>query len=286
MKNLLTLIFLVVSLNAFAVCLNPLSRTNMTKPESAKYNNDFNNLQARYNELPGDCVANDSLRDSELEDSSVTTDKIANNTITADKFAPGVFPIYGKPLRIRAYTTSGTWQKSIDTGSVFVQVIGGGSAASAFSSGNCTSTSGQASSFGSLCVANGGSTSSGAGGSSAAGDLNINGGNGSIGYFQCTNHNGSYCEDSTETGGAGGRSVVPSYGFGGSSFDGGYQDSFTTGYFYGGGAGGYCARSILASSLPDSVPVTVGARGAFNCSSVFLARDGGQGLVLVYEYAK
>lgn len=79
----LFLIGLLISVNALGVCSSPISRTNNTANQvltSTKYNLDLNTAYSKINNLPGDCIT----------DETITTDKIADEAVTAAKIEPSV----------------------------------------------------------------------------------------------------------------------------------------------------------------------------------------------------
>jgi hypothetical protein len=289
MKNLcLVIILLIFTGKVFAICFSPLSRTNINPgvvPTATKYNADFNDLYAKANELPGDCVADGTIFENKIADGAATTAKIKNASVTYNDFAPGVIPVYGKPIRIRAFTSSGTWIKSIDVGSIFVQVVGGGGASRENFSGGASNTSSSASSFGSHCVGNGGARSANAtgasGGTASSGDINLTGASG-----QRQTAKSCYYEDPVDYyctyGGRGGDSLLGKFGQGGS-----YMFE-STGIVNsgGGGAGGYCAKIIQRANLADSETVTIGVGGYATGTESTLANPGQNGIVLIYEYEK
>lgn len=84
MKNLALLLSLwFASGYAYAVCSSPISRTNNSANQvltSTKYNLDLNTVYSKVNNLPGDCI----------NDETITTDKIADGAITAEKIAAAV----------------------------------------------------------------------------------------------------------------------------------------------------------------------------------------------------
>lgn len=90
MKNLLLLLSLFfVSLETWAVCSAPISRTNNTTGQvltSTKYNLDLNTVYSKVNALPGDCIDDSSIATAKLAAASVTTAKLAAE-VTA-KFMP------------------------------------------------------------------------------------------------------------------------------------------------------------------------------------------------------
>lgn len=256
------LVLLFFSINSFAVCISPISRTNvLTKPTSARYNGDLSLLFDQLNDLSGSCINDNSITENQFPDSSLTVDKFADSSVTNAKFAEGVIPSFGKPLRIKAYTSSGTWIKQADVGSILVQVVGGGGGTGSFNA-----SAGTASSFGSHCIGNGGSaainnaeTSSSPGGSSSGGDVNLPGGAGD--------------RPSLEPISRGGISMLGPYGRGGA-------DIQANG---GGGAGGFCMKVISKNALSDSVTVTIGNAG-LNLSGNGV--NGTKGLVIIYEYGR
>lgn len=91
MKNLLLLSsFILLIGQASAVCLSPISRTNSGTNSvltSTKYNLDLNTIYNRTNNLPGDCLVDDSVNGSKLIDSTVTAAKLASNSVTTAKIA-------------------------------------------------------------------------------------------------------------------------------------------------------------------------------------------------------
>lgn len=84
MKNLkLFLLLFFYSASVLAVCSSPISRTNNTANQvltSTKYNLDLNTVYSKVNNLPGDCIT----------DETITTDKIADEAVTSAKLAPGL----------------------------------------------------------------------------------------------------------------------------------------------------------------------------------------------------
>lgn len=284
MRTLLILFFVLITGEAWGICSSPITRRNVNTGEinySTVINADFNNLYAHINEVDGDCFVENSIPTSALADDAVGEDEFANATITAAKFAPGVFPTYQKLIRARAYASSATWVKGLDVSAVFIQVIGGGGAST-----NSSGTAGGVSRFGLHCTANGGASttglSAGAGGTATGGDINLPGGDGT----RTTSVAGA-CFDPVCPGciatacyhtGDGGKSFLSYYGNGGVSYLGG-----------GGGAGGYCAKLILKASLNSSETVTVGAAAV----STFTSSSGdrrtgvapaGKGIVIIYEF--
>lgn len=92
MKNTLVLLLAFFTLDAFAVCSSPISRTNAgtnTVLTSTRYNADLNTVYNRVNTLPGDCVSDASIATAKLIDSSVTTAKINDGAVTFAKLAAG-----------------------------------------------------------------------------------------------------------------------------------------------------------------------------------------------------
>lgn len=80
MKLLISLFFLVTSLEAFALCSTVLSRNNYTTNQiltSSALNADFNQLVTKTNEIDGDCITDATLAKAKLEASAF------NETITS-----------------------------------------------------------------------------------------------------------------------------------------------------------------------------------------------------------
>jgi hypothetical protein len=268
MKIFKALLLLAIPLNCFAVCVAPISRANVGSTSvltSTKYNTDVNTAYNRSNNLPGDCVIDDSITAGKLADGAVTNSKIADGTITVAKLASGVNPRAGRLIRMSAVTASGTWTKGIDVGAILVQVVGGGGA-----SYHASSTAGGNSSFGGHCVANGGGkansngSTGGVGGTATSGDINISGENGH-----------AYAYSNNGIGGRGGLSMLGNFGAGGF----GSLPSFGSG---GGGGGGYCAKLIDYTALGATETITIGAGGTNPGSNTTAGRPGA---VIIYEYS-
>lgn len=262
MKLIISLICMLFVIEAHALCLSPLSRTNINSgqiPTSLKYNSDFNDLYDRINNFPGDCIADNSIKTAAFEDDVFTTDMITNATVTASNFASGVVPVMGKLLRIRAYTATGSLKKSPDMTAVLVHVVGGGGATSSTNASN-----GGTSSFGSHCSASGGAKAvnnaanvRSLGGFGTNGNINLSGGLGDRPHLNPSSK--------------GGVSMFGTFGKGGEDIQGNG----------GGGAGGYCMKLILAADIEDTVTITVGSGGT-NLSGN--GTNGKGGIVIVYEY--
>ena len=92
MKNILTLLFVVFAFNSWRVCISPISRTNNGSGSvltSAKYNLDANTVYNRANNLPGDCIIDESVSGTKLIDNTVTGAKITADSITTAKIVDG-----------------------------------------------------------------------------------------------------------------------------------------------------------------------------------------------------
>ncbi|MDQ3159095.1 MAG: hypothetical protein M3P98_03120 [bacterium] len=118
MKNIILLFALIlISRNAFSVCSSPISRVNNGANAvltSTKYNLDVNTAYTRLNELPGDCVTNETI----------TSAKILNGTIVnADISASAA--IARSKLATTNYVISTVGSGSFSTSSVtYVDVTG------------------------------------------------------------------------------------------------------------------------------------------------------------------
>lgn len=272
MKKLLLITIILISQNSLARCLAPIFRTNINQgqiPTSLLYNSDFNNLYAGINNIPGDCIADNSLDSDSIQDEAITEIKIANGSVTAAKIAIGAIPPRSRLMGIRAFTGSSTYSKRAGVDFVLVELVGGGGGA-----GNSSIkplTSGESSSFGSFCTATGGErfdgkgliTDGGYGGSGSGGDINLAGDRG---------------KSISQNVGHGGQSFLSPFG------DGAMGEIVES---RGGGSGGYCSKIIQRNSLPDSTVVTVGGGGTFAHTTpdgYYWSGNGQNGLVLVYEY--
>lgn len=255
--------------NVFAVCTTPISRANIGSNSvltATRYNADVNAAYVRANNLPGDCIVDASITTAKLAAGSVTAAKIEDGAITSAKLATGAIPEAGRLIRVSSFTSSGTWTRGTDVGSVMVQVVGGGGAS--FYSG---STDGGNSSFGGHCLANGGArpasgaylSAGGAGGTASNGDINLTGGEGDTAPFSGFGYAGY-----------GGMSVLGYFGMGGTG-----SSAAPSG---GGGAGGYCAKVIARANLNATEAVTVGTGGTNGAGAT---TPGKAGIVLVYEYS-
>lgn len=272
MKAILILVVMVLALEVRAVCFVPITRQNINPgqiPTSERYNSDFDNLYTRANNVPGDCLLDLSIQSEQIQDGSIESSLIANSSITAAKLAPGVIPPMGRPLRIKAYSSSAPWSRPADVGSIVVQVVGGG--------GGVTS-SGGASAFGSHCSAQGGlaSVSGGIGGSASGGDVNLQG---ASGEEQSQFNSGGQVPSYYKFRGVGGRSMLSPYGNGGSYIGSGIIGSTL---YKGAGSGGYCLKLISRENLGDPETITIGAGGTGQANS----NPGKSGLVLIYEFGK
>lgn len=182
---------------------------------------------------------------------------------------------FGRLLRIKSYPTAGTstWTKNPDVGFIIVELVGGGGGG-AYTSLN--GTAGGTTSFGAYFSAAGGGRglsagSGGAGGVGTGGDINFTGGRG-----------WDYFSGNLALGGEniyGGRGAIGST----QSIDGTGAGGNGAGNTGAGGAGGYSKKLILASSLTDTVTITVGAGGAGGYTIGW--NKGGSGRVIIYEFS-
>lgn len=255
------IISLLFSIDSFSACITPLVRTDVGFQNvltSAKYNADVNQAYNQLNNLPGDCIVDGSITSSKIADGTISSSKIANGAITSAKVASGAIPEAGRLLRISSFSSSGTWTKQSDVGSVLIHVIAGGGASSHASANN-----GGSSSFGAHCSASGGlkpsGNSGGLGGAGSGGDINLSGSSGE----NFSTNNGRY---------SGGGSFYGSVGQGGQGIG-----------VAGGGGGGYCAKLIAHGNLGATETVTVGLGGSHPSGGVSV---GGNGIVIIYEYSK
>jgi microcystin-dependent protein len=128
---------LILSNFAFGVCLSPISRTNNTTGQvltSTKYNLDLNTVYAKVNNLPGDCINDDTIATAKLQDGAVTEDKIAAAVLA--KFVPaGVIMPYGGTIAPSGYLLCNGQAVSRVTYADLFAAVG-----TAFGSGNGSTT--------------------------------------------------------------------------------------------------------------------------------------------------
>lgn len=92
MKNILILIVSFLSLEAFATCTSPISRTNNGTNAvltSTKYNADLNTAYNKINALPGDCITDETISGAKLIATTVTASKLASDSVTTVKILDG-----------------------------------------------------------------------------------------------------------------------------------------------------------------------------------------------------
>jgi microcystin-dependent protein len=126
-----------VATNAFAVCSSPISRTNNTTNQvltSTKYNLDLNTVYSKVNNLPGDCLTDATISTSKLIDQSVTADKIAAAVLA--KFVPaGSIVAFGGTVAPTGYLLcNGQAVSRTDYADLFTAI------GTAFGSGNGSTT--------------------------------------------------------------------------------------------------------------------------------------------------
>lgn len=286
MKTLLILFITLLSLETYATCTSPISRTNNGTNSvltSTKYNLDLNTIYNKVNALPGDCLTDETITGAKLTATTVTAAKLAADSVTTVKILDGAVTAAkmatnpGKLLRITKFTSSGTWTKPSDVGSVLVKVIGKGGSGGAGSNstggpptfsygggaggggGYCEKsinsatigasevvTIGTATSFGSHCVSNSGgngsTTAYGIGGTATSGDITLQG--------------NSATESMTGS--------VPFFGM--------FLKTF-------GFAGGFCTGGGTAGTA------NTGMGGVGGCGLGNAGGAGGSGLVIIYEYS-
>jgi hypothetical protein len=84
MKNLLIVFSMIFASNAMAVCSSPISRTNFSALQvltATRLNTDLNAAYARANELPGDCVTDETITSAKILNGTIVSADIANATI-------------------------------------------------------------------------------------------------------------------------------------------------------------------------------------------------------------
>jgi len=151
-----------------------------------------------------------------------------------------------------------------------VETVDGGNGGDGFDIGNGGNVAGEiggASSFSSLV-------------NNTTGDLILSGNAGSVSPMtSCSSTN---CNTKTYVSGQGGLSFIGTYGKGGSSYAG-----WNNLNFYGGTGGTYSRKILSSSSVPSSVPITIGAGGGNGNSSVggvTTSGTGNSGVVIIKEF--
>lgn len=98
MKNLLILTFIFLTQNLWAVCSSPISRTNNTANQvltSTKYNLDLNTVYSKVNNLPGDCITDETVSTAKIADGAVTSAKLAAGVLAAFIPVATILPFAG-----------------------------------------------------------------------------------------------------------------------------------------------------------------------------------------------
>lgn len=89
MKNILLLTLLLWSSLAFSVC-STISRSNYgfgVTLQSATLNSDLNTVYARVNDLPGDCLTDETVTSAKILDGTIANTDIATGAITPAKLS-------------------------------------------------------------------------------------------------------------------------------------------------------------------------------------------------------
>lgn len=136
MKKLILLIALFAT-QAHAVCTSPISRTNNTANQvltSTKYNLDLNTVYSKVNNLPGDCITDETITTDKIADEAVTAAKIDGDVLA--KFIPaGTILPFGGTVVPTGFLLCNGQQVSRTTYSDLYAVIGNN-----FGSGNGSTT--------------------------------------------------------------------------------------------------------------------------------------------------
>jgi hypothetical protein len=98
MNKILLIAFMVTMANyTFAVCSSPISRTNFTASQvltSTRLNTEFNSIYTRINELPGDCITDETITSAKITNGTiVNADISASAAIASSKIAAPNFSI-------------------------------------------------------------------------------------------------------------------------------------------------------------------------------------------------
>lgn len=82
MKNIVLLLTLFFVSNVMAVCSSPLSRNNFANREvltSTRLNLELNTIYSRANELPGDCITDETVTSAKIVDGTISSSDVASN---------------------------------------------------------------------------------------------------------------------------------------------------------------------------------------------------------------
>lgn len=89
MKSILIIFAMILTSEAMAVCSSPIARTNLGNVvlTATRYNTDLNTAYTRVNELPGDCITDETITSAKIDDGTIVNADISNTTITNAKLA-------------------------------------------------------------------------------------------------------------------------------------------------------------------------------------------------------
>lgn len=86
MKNIVLLISLMFASQAIAVCSTPITRTNfatLEKLTSTRLNTELNTIYTHANELPGDCITDETVTSSKIDDGTIVNADISASAAIA-----------------------------------------------------------------------------------------------------------------------------------------------------------------------------------------------------------
>lgn len=90
MKSMLIIFAMILTSEAMAVCSSPIARTNLGNVvlTATRYNTDLNTAYTRVNELPGDCITDETITSAKIDDGTiVNADISASAAIEMSKVA-------------------------------------------------------------------------------------------------------------------------------------------------------------------------------------------------------
>ena len=80
MKNILIIFAMILTSEAMAVCSSPIARTNFSNLQvltSTRLNTELNTVYTRANELPGDCITDESVTSAKIDDGTIVNADIS-----------------------------------------------------------------------------------------------------------------------------------------------------------------------------------------------------------------
>lgn len=127
MKNALILLLVAAWMNhAESACSSQITRTNssaLTTLTASKYNTDVNTVYSRVNELPGDCITDETITSAKIDDGTIVNADISTSAaISLSKLAPTNYSLASPDSG--SFTTTSTSYVDITDQTVTITTIG------------------------------------------------------------------------------------------------------------------------------------------------------------------